>query len=431
MSEAVVHAYRAAFDARADTLPGAGLGWLSRLRHEAIEHFCELGFPGPRHEDWRMTPVKPIAERALPIAEPVRGADSLGRTLSVVPEAARLTFVDGHFVPGLSILPAERPGVHVQNLASALAERPDAVEGVLGRTAETKTDAFRALNTALFADGLLLELDEGVRLEQPLHALFVASGAESVASPRIALRLGAGSSATLVEQYAALGSGASLTNALCEIDLGPGAALDHVKLQAESERAWHIASIIARQAGRSRLRSFSIAAGGRLARTEITAALEAEGAHCDLLGLYLAHDAQLVDHHTWIDHAAPQTTSRELYKGILGDRARGVFRGRVHVRPDAQQIEAEQSHRSLMLSDDAAVYARPQLEIYADDVKCSHGNAIGQLDLDALFYLRSRGIPEALARATLTAAFAREVLEELPLETLRSDLDHALEQWLA
>ena len=430
MSSPTVQAYCEAFEARAEALPGAQLAWLSGLRRDAIGAFAERGFPTTRWEDWRTTNVTPISERTFPLAEAASATPSSTSTLTRLDDAHRLVFVDGHLAPELSNPGSLPKGARVCGLAEALDAVPERVEQVLGRSGDSKTDPFRALNTAFFADGLFLDLEPGVELERPVHALFLSSGSETLASPRVVIGLRENSRASVVEQYAALDGGVYLTNAVTDVSLDRGAALEHMKLQNESTDAFHIAALAADQEAGSRLGSYSISIGGRLSRFDIHTRLGAEQSSCKLVGLYLGRDAQLVDHHTWIDHAAPLTTSRELYKGILDHKARGVFCGHVHVRPDAQDIDAKQSNRNLMLSDEASVHAQPQLEIYADDVKCSHGNAIGQLDENALFYLRSRGIPLAAARSMLTWAFANEILAELPIAALRKDLEPFVHGWL-
>jgi Fe-S cluster assembly protein SufD len=430
MSATPVQDYCEAFEARAGALPGARLPWLSRLRRDAIGAFAELGFPTTRWEDWRATNVKPIAERTFRIAEAAPAARPAVPTLAGLEDAHRLVFLDGHLAaeqPGPGPLPK---GARVCGLAQALDSEPERLERVLGQLGEPKTEPFRALNTALFADGLFLDLDPGVELERPVHALFLSSGSEVLASPRSVIALGEGSRASVVEHYAALDAGPGLTNAVTDVSLARGAALDHVKLQTESPDAFHVAALTAEQEGESQFGSYSVALGGSISRFDIRARLAAEQSGCRLVGLYLGRDSQLVDHHTWVDHAAPLTTSRELYKGILDQKAKGVFCGHVHVRPDAQNIDSAQSNRNLMLSEDAAVHAQPQLEIYADDVKCSHGNAIGKLDENALFYLRSRGIPLEAARSILTYAFANEIVAELPLPSLRENLERFVRGWL-
>lgn len=430
MSSPTVQGYCEAFEARAEALPGARLPWLSGLRRDAIGAFAERGFPTTRWEDWRTTNVTPISERTFPVAEAASATPSSASTLVGLDDAHRLVFVDGHLAPELSNPGALPKGARVCGLAEALEAVPERVERALGRVGDPKTDPFRALNTALFADGLFLDLEPGVELERPVHALFLSSDSGTLASPRIVIGLRERSRASVVEQYAALDGGVYLTNAVTDVSLDRGASLEHVKLQNESTDAFHIAALAADQEAGSQLSSYSISVGGRLSRFDIRTRLGAEESRCRLVGLYLGRDAQLVDHHTWIDHAAPLTTSREIYKGILDHRARGVFCGRVHVRPDAQNTDAEQSNRNLMLSDEASVHAQPQLEIYADDVKCSHGNAIGRLDENALFYLRSRGIPLAAARSLLTWAFANEILAELPIPALREALEPFVHGWL-
>jgi Fe-S cluster assembly protein SufD len=287
---------------------------------------------------------------------------------------------------------------------------------------------FAALNTALAGDGAVVRLARGAAAEHPVHLLFYATARKqpTLAQPRNLIVADDGSSATVVEHYAGEPGATYLRNAATEIALGRDAALVHVKVQAESESGYHVHRIQAYQNAGSSFTSHAIALGGALSRTEIATTLDGEGAGCALLGLYVVQGSQHVDHHTTIDHAKPRTTSRELYKGILDESSRGVFTGKVLVRKDAQQISAEQTNRNLLLADGAQVETRPQLEIYADDVKCTHGAAVGRLDEDALFYMRQRGIDPAQARSLLTYGFASEVLAELGIDDLREALEQTV-----
>ena len=416
-------------------LPGHGLPWLEDLRREASASFRELGIPTTRLEDWRFTPLTTLAKTPF---QPAQGAREISPAAieshtRVIGSAPRVVFVNGAYVPALSSVGELPPGVCISSLASALAREPERIEPHLSRCADHKTRAFTALNTALASDGLFLELAPGAVLAEPLHVLFVQTGED----PPIAAHLrnlvvaGPGSRALLVEHYIGSAQGVYLTNAVTEIIAGRDSRLEHIKLQQESENAYHIAGLSARQEAGSQITSHSLSLGGRLMRFDIQIMLGGEHAHCTLNGLYLARSTQHVDHHTTIDHAMPHTTSRELYKGILDGSAKGVFHGRIHVRPDAQKTNAHQSNRNLLLSESAAINSKPQLEIYADDVRCTHGAAIGRLDEDALFYLRTRGIDLEAARSLLTFAFARDVTGLLPIEPLRESMESFVRDWLS
>jgi Fe-S cluster assembly protein SufD len=301
---------------------------------------------------------------------------------------------------------------------------------LLGAVADDKARALTALNSALFADGVLIEVAPGAEIEQPIHLLFaraVADGPASAQHPRVLIDAGEGSSLTVIEQWL---PGGVFSNGVTEVRVARGAQVQHVRLDHGNAGTYDLAELAVRQEADSRFASWSLALGDGLSRLDLRVELAGEGAHCDLLGLYLGRDRAHPDHHTHVDHAAPRTTSREVYKGILDGRSRGVFHGRIHVRPDAQQIDAQQTNRNLLLSDAAGINTKPQLEIHADDVKCSHGATIGQLDPDSLFYLRARGIPEAEARALLALGFAREVSDELPGETLPRAIEQFVLGWL-
>lgn len=392
-------------ESRRAELPGAGLAWLEALRREARAQLAERGFPTRRDEDWRWTDVSGLVTTWLEPAPP-------RLEIGAFPGGA-----DG--VSGIA-------GVRLESLREALERDPGGLEAALGQALEAKGDGFAALNGALFEDGALVEIEPGASPALPVW-IRLESDAGKSAHPRCVIRAGAGSRAVLIEDHAGAGG---LQNAVTEVFLEPGAELEHVRLQRHSEDAHHVATLAVHQAADSRYSSWSLAWGARLGRVDLRVLLAGEGAECALYGLYLARGSQLLDHHTLIDHATPHTVSRELYKGILDGRARGVFRGRVHVRPHAQQISAEQTNRNLLLSDDAVANSKPQLEIYADEVRCSHGATIGQLPEQEIFYLRSRGITRAEARALLTYGFAREILEKLPSPALRRELEDLALAWL-
>ena len=409
--------------------------WLGRLRAEAFEAFEARGLPTTKHEDWRFTSLAKLERLELETADSRAGATPVALPADsrvALGPAHRLVFVNGRYAPSLSAVGPLPAGCRVAPLAAVLERDAGSVERVFASAADAKTRPFVALNTALFGDGAFVELAAGAALDRPVHALFLQTGAGSpvVAHPRTLVSAGRDSRALVVEQHGGDTRAPDVTNAVTEIRVERGAALDHVLVQDLPASSFGFSAILARQDAQSRLGLHSIALGAALARVELECRLEGEGAELGMNGLYLGRGTQHSDQHTTIDHAAPRTTSRELFKGILDERAHGVFHGRIHVRPDAQKINADQTNRALLLSDRATINSKPQLEIYADDVKCSHGATIGQLDAAQLFYLRARGLDLETARALLTLAFASEVLERLPLEALRVSLENALLGWL-
>jgi Fe-S cluster assembly protein SufD len=416
--------------APARALPAGAPAFVRKLRELGMARFATLGFPTTRVEDWKYTNIAPIARERFALApDGVGDATALaaGATLA---GAVELVFVNGRFAPALSSRPALPAGVVIESLAAALAAHAALVEPHLGTVAAIDDDGVAALNTAFVQDGVFVHLPDGCALAAPIHCLFVslANGTPTVTHPRVLIVAGAGSRASVIEQH--LGRGRYWTNAVTEIVVGPGASLAHHKVQREDVAAYHLAAIAAAQAGDSRLTSRAIALGAGLSRSAIATRFDAAGAACEFDGLYIADGAQHVDHHTTIDHAHPRGTSRELYKGILAGRATGVFNGKVFVRPDAQQTDAQQMNQNLLLSDDAQIDTKPQLEIFADDVKCSHGATIGQLDDDAIFYLRARGVDEAGARRLLIYGFANELIERVEVEPLRRQLEGVLAERL-
>ncbi len=388
-------------------------GFASALRRAGADDFRRLGLPTTRHEDWRYTSLAELAALPLLPAEARRAAPSELERLGGLPPAPRLVFLNGRLDPSLTDLSGLPAGAAAGSLAEALRERPALVEPHLGKS-PFHDHALAALNGALFADGALVFLPDGAVAEAPIHLVYlVLPGAEPAAAfPRSLVIAGRGVRATLLERWA--GEGTYLAGGLTEIALGERSALEMVRVQEEAPGAFHVGLVGVRQAAGSRYTGRSVALGARLARVETRAVLEGEEAENHLDGLYVTSGSQLHDHFVHVEHAVPHGTSRELFKGILDGAARGVFTGRVLVRPGAQKTDAGQVNSNLLLSEDATVDTRPQLEILADDVKCSHGGTVGQLDEDALFYLRSRGLERATTRALLTWAFAAEMVERLP-----------------
>jgi Fe-S cluster assembly protein SufD len=403
-----------------------GSGRIGLLRQAAFARFTELGLPTTQDEDWKYTSLAPLTQ--IQFAPPAEvkppTLEQLKRLAGDSPEdgGPRLVFVDGRYRPELSSRGTSTGGAFIGGLSTAHSQQPELVERELARHADYQRDALTALNTAFIEDGAFIHLPAGTLLQAPIHLLFVSSapGKATLSQPRNLIVLGAGSQATVVETYAGFGDGVYFTNAVTEIVLGDNAHLDHYKLQEESARAFHIALTQVHHGRDSRFSSHSVALGAALARNDLRVLFAREGSECTLNGLYMATGKQHLDNRTLIDHKSPRCTSRELYKGVLDGQSRGVFSGRVLVRHDAQKTDASQTNKNLLLSDEALVDTKPQLEIFADDVKCAHGAAVGQLDEDALFYLRSRGISQEASKSLLTYAFASEMVNLIPLTPLRA-----------
>jgi Fe-S cluster assembly protein SufD len=408
--------------------------WVAAVREAAIARFAEIGFPTTREEDWKYTNVSRLVSvpyRAV-LERRERHVDRGVAAVSLVGDGAiaRLVFVNGGFVKDASDLGRLPPGLRVESLGAALSGDGEVVAHHLARHAAFDRNGFTALSTAFLDDGAFVLVSDGIELEQPIELVFVSSGGEWVAYPRLLVVCGRQSRAALVEQYVATGGGSTLTNAVGEVVLEEGARLDHVRTVREGARGAQVATTEVVQGRDSRYRSSAITLGAAFLRHNLNVTLGAEGAECVLDGLYLAGGKDFVDHHTAIDHAVPHGTSRELYKGILAGEAKAVFNGKVVVRANAQKSDARQTNKNLLLSERAEIDTKPELQILADDVKCAHGAAIGQLDPEALFYLSSRGIGEAKGRRLLTQGFAAEVIERVPIAELRPALERMLVEWL-
>jgi Fe-S cluster assembly protein SufD len=408
-----------------------GRSSIHRLRQAAIDHFAEVGFPTLRDEEWRFTNVAPLTRIAFQPA-PYRldglTAEKVRQLTFGVGEGRRLVFVNGHFSRELSGLQRLPKGVVAASLADILDTHPEWVEPYLAHHARYDQNPFTALNTAFLLDGAFVSIPKGVVVAEPIQLVFLATptAEPAVAHPRTLIVAGANSQAAIVETYAALDEGVYFTNGVTEIVLGENAIIDHSKVQRESKEAFHIATQQVHQDRGSNLTSHSVTLGGGLVRNDVNVVLDAEGCECTLNGLYLGHGRQHIDNHTRIDHARPRCASHELYKGILDGKAHGVFNGKIFVHQDAQKTDAKQTNKTLLLSEDAVINSKPQLEIYADDVKCTHGATIGQLDEEAVFYLRSRGIGREAARSLLTYAFANDIISRIKVEPIRAGLERAL-----
>jgi Fe-S cluster assembly protein SufD len=403
---------------------------LQALRKGAAQRFQELGWPTRRLEAWKYTDVSVLARSSFERA--IRSSVS---PAAIQPftygRCHQLVFVNGHWAPELSHVETLPKGCILGRLAEALLEHQDLVEPYLGKVASFEHQAFAALNTAYLEDGAFIYLSPGTVIEKPIHLLFVSTAKDhaTVSYPRTLVVAQANSQATIIESYVGL-EGSYFTCPVTEIAVDENATIDHYKIQREQLKAFHLATMQVQLGRNSRFSSLSVALGGALARTDLNASLEAEGADCTLNGLYLVKDDQRVDHHINVDHRKPHGTSHQLFKGLLDGKSRAIFSGKVYVHPNAQKTDAQQSNRNLLLSDDALVHTNPQLEIFADDVKCSHGATVGQLDKEAIFYLRSRGLDEVAARRLLTYGFASDVLEQIKISAVRDDLEQLLSTWL-
>lgn len=400
------------------------------LRLSAITRFETLGFPTTRNEDWHFTSVSPIAEGGFAPLTKASGAVDAAMLAPFDFAAAgwhTLVFVNGRHDAALSGGAMLPDGVRVLPLAQAYDELPLLVEQHLGQIANFDASSFTALNTAFINDGAVVHVAHDVEVSQPIHLLFVsdASAAQATASPRNLIVIDRHAKATVIESYAGLTDDRYFTNAVTEAVIGDGATLTHLKLQRESSRAYHVGTLDVRQARDSHLFSFSFATGAALSRTNIYTELRGEGCGATLNGLYLGDHDQLIDHQTRIEHVEPNCYSRELYKGILDGASHGVFNGKVYVHPEAQKTDGKQTNNTLLLSERAQIDTKPQLEIFADDVKCTHGATVGRLDETSLFYMKSRGINARTARELLTYAFAADVLETIELAEVREGLEAA------
>ena len=411
----------------ADSLPGQNLPWLNTLRQLALGSFAATGFPSPREEEWKYTNVTALEKKRF---EPSRAASSVPvdkewLATHLLADTYSLVLVDGRFEPSLSDLAGLPDTVIASSLSTALENHPDQVKSLLGTALAREAHGFLAFNTAYFSDGALIAIPANFNLTKPIQILHVSTCNEGLSNTRSLVGLGANANAKLIETFVGLPGISYLTAAVTEIWLGENAGLDHYKLQVETDKAYHFGGVYVKQEKSSRFKQHNLSFGGLLARNEIHAELAA-AAECEMNGLFLAKGRQHVDNHTLINHTEPHGSSRETYRGVLADRARGVFQGRIVVHPQAQKTNAEMNNRNLLLSEDAEIDAKPQLEILADDVKCSHGVAIGQLDPESVFYLVSRGIDQETARNMLTFAFANEMVDKIGLDSLRGRVQQHL-----
>jgi Fe-S cluster assembly protein SufD len=419
--------YLAEFDQFQETVER---DWFSEQRQSALKLFIETGFPSSRLENWKYTDVRPIAKQSF---------SNVSTTTSITTEEIdairfqdidcyELVFINGVYSKEHSRLDGLTENIVIENMADALAKDKDLLEKHLSQYADNNVSPFTALNTAFIQHGTYINVPKNTVVDKPINILYLSKdNAQPLAThPRNLVIMGEHAEATLIENYIGLDDANYFTNVVTEVSLSTASILKHYKIQQESVNAYHIGNLNVTQGKDSLFKSHSISLGGSLVRNDIYGQLAAEGASIVLNGLYMADGKQHVDNHTRVDHLKPNTHSTENYRGVLNGKSRGVFNGKVVVHPQAQKIEAHQNNANLLLSDDAEIDTKPELEIYADDVKCSHGATVGQLDKNMLFYLRSRAIDEDTARSLLTYAFVNEIISDISLVPIKNRLEHLI-----
>jgi Fe-S cluster assembly protein SufD len=409
--------YLAAFSNFGSRAPGRNLPWLQKMRENAFARFCEMGFPTTRMEDWRFTNVSAIARTEFEVAHNGSGLVSSAQIAShrMKDVACRLVFVNGRFAPELSSCESLPDGLFVSSLAKQIAEAPEAIEPYFGRYLNIERDAFCALNSAFLEDGAYVHVLRGAIIEAPVHLMFVSAGngRATMNLPRNLVVAEEGSQLAVVEDCVSFDGGVALSNAATEVVAGDNAVVSHYRIERESLQGFHISTLRIQQGRGANVASHSLLIGGALVRNNVHAVLAGEGGECLINGLFVGNGSQHLDNYMLVEHASPHCGSRQFYNGILDNQSHGVFHGRIVVHRDAQKTDAKQTNRNLLLSDAAQIDTKPQLEIFADDVKCTHGATIGQIEDQALFYLRTRGIDELSARQLLLLAFASECTDRM------------------
>ncbi len=428
MNTAAASRYTAEYQAIAPVLPGRDLPWLQSLRAQALEKFSARGFPSLREEEWRYTNVSAIEKKLFSPSMSIASShiDTDWLKSYQLEDAWSVVLVDGHFSGELSVLEGLPEAVSVMSMADALVKQPEALERYINQAVNYNEHGFIAFNTAWFTDGLFVHIPAKQVLEKPVQVLHLITQADVLATTRNIIVADEMAEAEIIETFAGLDN-AYLTAAVTEVFIGVNAGVTFYKMQCEPEKAYHFGGAYIKQSRDARFSHHNFAFGGLLARSDVHADLD-HASECELNGLYLGIKRQHIDNHTRINHLKPHAISRELYKGVLDDRARGVFQGRVIVAVDAQKTDSQMNNRNLLLSNDAEADTKPQLEIYADDVKCGHGVTVGQLDEKSIFYLQSRCVDEETARNMLTFAFANEMVDKVKIKGLH---DRVLEQVLA
>jgi Fe-S cluster assembly protein SufD len=404
---------------------GRELPWLGKLRESAFARFCEVGFPTTHDEDWRFTNVSPIAKASFELSRDAPVTKQEVEKFGVAGLGCQLVFVNGKFSRELSSIGQLPAGVSVNSLAEEISANSSSVESHLGRYLDIQRDAFSALNTAFVEDGGYVHVRRGVVLSEPVYLLFISTASDKplMSHPRNLIVIENEAQATIVEDYISIGETAAFSNAATELIAGESAVVSHYMVEREHRQAFNISTLRVQQGRSANVSSHSVLLGGGLVRNNVHPVLAGEGGECLINGLFIGNGRQHLDNYMLVEHASPHCASRQFYNGILDDHAHGVFHGRIIVHKDAQKTDAKQTNRNLLLSDDSRIDTKPQLEIYADDVKCTHGATIGQMEENALFYLRSRGIDEISARKLLLLAFANECLDRMAAGIARDHVE--------
>jgi Fe-S cluster assembly protein SufD len=422
--------YLTQFDEFEKSLNGEKSSDFHKIRKDAISKFAELTFPTQKDEEWKYTNISSLLKHNFsPAAVKANiSSETINKFLFDKMEHSLLVFVNGVFSPELSKLIDIPKGVVIGSLADALKNNNSVVKKHLGKYADDENYFFTTLSTAFTKDGAFIYVPDGKVVEDPIHIIFITkSGSEKILTqPRNLFVAGKNSQVTIIEHFVSDEDNVYFTNTVTEIVTDENAIVDHIKLQEESNKAFHIARMEVDQERSSNFSSHLISHGAEISRNDFNARFNDEGSECMLNGLFMIGDEQLFDAHTMIDHAKPHCNSHEHYKGILQDKSKGVFNGKVMVRQDAQKTNAFQQNNTILLSDDAVMNTKPQLEIFADDVKCSHGATIGKLNDEAKFYLKSRGIGEEAATAILIHAFASDVITSIKIPALRDYLEEII-----
>lgn len=416
--------------------PGSDLDWLKSIREAAINKFADLGFPTPQDEDWRFTNVAPIARGSFEILE--NGHDKVSAS-DLAPfqfentDTTELVFVNGRYSNELSSTTKLPKGVIVKNLADAIESEQEILQNNLAKYADFNEEAFTALNTAFMEDGGFVFIPKGTVLESPVHLLFVSTESDtpSITNPRNLIIAEENCEANIIEHYTSMADSVYFSNVVTEIVVGENSTIGHYMIELESKKAFNISTLRVQQARSSNINSHSFLLGGSLVRNNVHPVLAGEGCDSLINGLYMPNHRQHIDNYMKVEHASPHCDSRQLYNGILDGRSRAVFHGRIIVHEDAQKTDAKQTNRNLLLSDTAQVDTKPQLEIYADDVKCTHGATIGQIDENALFYLRSRGISKEQSLDIIMNAFTNETFESMTLQPVKEYCAKLVADWFS
>lgn len=427
-----LHRYLQCFSEFERVATGGELQWLSDLRRRAFARFCEVGFPTTHDEDWRFTDVSAISNTAFRLprdARPIVTPQQI-KPWRIEGALCQLVFINGFFAPELSVLDKLGKNLTVTGLAQVLSSNPKSIERHLGRYVDQQRDGFSALNTAFAEDGAYVHIPRGVVVQEPIHLLFVSvpDGSPIMSHPRTLIVADEDSQGTVVEEYLTMGVEPAFCNAVTELVAADNSVLSHYRIEREQASTFNISTLSMHQGRSANLASHSVLLGGALLRNNVHPVLAGEGGECLINGLFLGADRQHIDNYMLVEHASAHCASRQFYNGILDDHAHGVFHGRIIVHKDAQKTDAKQTNRNLLLSDDAQIDTKPQLEIHADDVKCTHGATIGQIDEEALFYLRSRGLDEVTSRKLLLLAFAGECVGRMKEGPIRKHVETLVNQ---